>query len=128
MNNDKIRTITLTDRPPVTIREAEWPVIATAHDTHSCGQYSQNGEFTRSLRVRRHSDGRTLVYCTTQGDCQCSYCDVRGGVVVDAEETSAAIQMMADTLRDAYDEYDDVDLALRRLARECIADLPAEEL
>lgn len=55
----KTRTITLTDRAPVRIVEAEWPEIASAR------------EDSWSLRVRQHDDGRILVYGVNG--------DVRGG-------------------------------------------------
>lgn len=63
----KRRTITLTDRGPIQIIESRWAVIACAngdnyegdHDGHpaSCGCYDR-----WSIRVRRHRDGRVIVY------------------------------------------------------------------
>lgn len=64
-----IRTITLTDRPPVRIGTAHWPIIASAsgddgptdHNKHE--QSIAHGECRRwILHVRQHADGRTLVY------------------------------------------------------------------
>ena len=57
---DKKRTVTLTDRPPVKISEAAWPVIAKAsnHDTH----YEVQANNLWHITVREHDDGRRIVY------------------------------------------------------------------
>mgnify|MGYP001576581350 CR=1 FL=1 len=52
----KTRTITLTDRPPVTIREDAWPVRAAAKWWD--GAYESQANRTASVRVREHEDGR----------------------------------------------------------------------
>ncbi len=55
---DKVRIITLSDRAPVRIHEHEWPIIASSRDMEVEG-----GETSRWwLTVRRHEDGRTIVY------------------------------------------------------------------
>src|SRR6266705_5049674 len=56
----KTRTITLTDRPPVTIREDDWPVIARADWWE--GEYEFQSNRTAKLRVREHADGRRIIY------------------------------------------------------------------
>ncbi len=57
---DHETTIHLTDRPPVQIRAAEWPVIAKC--------WWGNGDTTETsterayVKVRAHADGRAIVY------------------------------------------------------------------
>ena len=53
----KTRTITLTGRTPIRIREDQWPVIAEA----SSDLQNSSGTIT----VRRHRDGLILVYATS---------------------------------------------------------------
>ena len=68
---DKKLTIRLTNRRPVTVSSAEWPVLAQASgDDWSGGpdyarheQALRQGELTQyHLTVRQHADGRALVY------------------------------------------------------------------
>ncbi len=61
----KTRTITLTDRPPVKIREDEWPVIAQGSGKSSVCHHTPIPDYQvddYDLRVRQHADGRTIVY------------------------------------------------------------------
>jgi hypothetical protein len=51
MDAERIK-IPLSERRPVTITPADWPIVASAED-------GEQGEIT----VRRHADGRVLVYC-----------------------------------------------------------------
>lgn len=139
----KKRTITLTGRPPVTIREAEWPVIA-----HGCADDDDrnnpgnppNREWERTIRVRQHADGRVLVYgiysysTCFQGE---SDAGARAGVLLSAPVTPAqiidAIETVGDELAAAEDDAAIHDSQRdsrqwRNAVRETIADLPAEEL
>lgn len=127
----KRRTITLTDRPPVRIVEADWPIIAQAKgDSYRGSDYgryqqalAQSEVDEYALRVRQHADGRAIVY----------------GV------TSAAIAAWGQPARGVswrggllLDPGDDLVAAIRRvgfdgalpdsLIEACIADLPAEDL
>jgi hypothetical protein len=71
-NMAKRRTITLTQRRPVTIIESEWPVIAeasdnswTGHDPEGRREALSKGELNEyTLHVRQHADGRHLIYGT----------------------------------------------------------------
>lgn len=60
------RTITLTNRPPVKIKEENWPVIASAKDEDWDTQYESqaNQTWKWSIAVRRHKDGRAIIYAT----------------------------------------------------------------
>ncbi len=117
----KTRTITLTGRAPVTIREDEWPVIASAKYTPGA---MRNGTpvpdyetDTHTLRVRQHADGRAIVYGVTAASTAWTGTeDWRGGELLPAgEDIAAAIARVGERMLD-------------RVARECIADLPAEAL
>ncbi len=111
----KTRTITLTDRPPVRISEAAWPVIASArrHD----GQIEPQANRRWYLTVRQHSDGRTIVY------------GVYDTVLTGGEPLAAG---------ELLDAGEDIVAAIRRVGKDaacsesviaaCIADLPAEDL
>jgi hypothetical protein len=57
---DKRRTITLTNRSPVSILESQWPVIAEGsyHDEHPSGCEDLKIDF----RVRRDRHGRCIVH------------------------------------------------------------------
>lgn len=117
----KTRTITLTDRPPVTIREDQWPVIATAKwwdNTYEC-----QANRTASVRVREHEDGRRIVYGVYGSNWQGER-DKKAGMLIDyvvygQADTDATIQ--------AIHEVTEL-IGYPALAAECIADLPAEAL
>lgn len=65
----KPRTITLTDRRPVTIDEDEWPFVVQleraypAEDKPACKPRSAR---LCKLKLRQHADGRVIVYGTEQ--------------------------------------------------------------
>lgn len=123
----KTRTITMTDRPPVTIRDNEWPVIAKGSGDsfagNDFGRYQQSlnqGEIDEySIRVRQHVDGRAIVYAIFSGAwAWTGHDDCRGGEIVPAgSDIVAAIRRVGEDcgIPDS-------------VIRECIADLPAEEI
>lgn len=139
----KTRTITLTDRPPVTIREDDWPILATgsADDDDSDGRGNRpNREWTRTIRVRQHEDGRAIVYgiydyeTAFQG---ASGAAARRGTLLAAPVTPdqiiEAIRAIGDELAeaesDAAIEESRKDSRQWRVAvQACIADLPAVTL
>jgi hypothetical protein len=127
----KTITIILSARRPVKIRVDEWPEIAhAAGDSYSGGdpsQYQQalnRGECDEyHLRVRQHADGRALVYGElnaapfawgepAKGE------DRRGGVLLDVDDDLIA------AIRGVGEECQLPD----HVIRECIANLPAEEI
>lgn len=59
---DRTRTIFLTGRAPVAIKDSEWPIIASArwHDGGPGLEFQANRRAW--IYVRRHEDGRTIVY------------------------------------------------------------------
>lgn len=124
------RTITLTGRRPVTIREHEWPILTSARSDSYQGDPAfhtraiVNEECDRyELRVRSHADGRAIVY----------------GVLIAAEapygHPAGGISWRGGELLDAGD---DIAAAIARVGAaggfpestisECIANLPPEEL
>ena len=114
----KTRTITLTDRPPVTIREDDWPIIAAAKwwdNTHEC-----QANRTASLRVREHVDGRRIVY----GVLDSRFQHERGA------RAGRLVNPPTDFLEGTINAIHDVAelIGHPELAAECIADLPAVEI
>jgi hypothetical protein len=118
-SSPKTRVITLTDRAPVRIVEADWPIVASARRHDGAVECQANHQW--HLTVRQHADGRALVYGSERaGD---------GGVFAGYEPAMAGELLAAG---------DDVAAAVRRVGEEsrcsdgmvseCIADLPAEDL
>ena len=121
------RTITVTGRRPVKIYDEEWPVIAVAegdsYGPRDCGRYQQalaQLELdTYLLCVRQHADSRVIVYAV-----------FRAATVWTGNKTRSGGELLATGA--------DIPAAIRRVGRdcsipdsvirECIADLPAEEL
>ena len=122
------RTITLTDRSPVTIKEDDWPFIASASDKDWDNQYEfqANETWKWFVGVRQHEDGRAIVYATYRFSTQWQNkrdADCKNGVLLDGEPTPQDIcdaigQVCGNMEGERWDE----------LAAECIADMPAEEL
>jgi hypothetical protein len=118
----KYRTITLTDRPPIKIIEAHWPMIAhgsaRSNECHHTPtpNYETDGY---NLRVRQHADGRTIVYGILDASPAWTGSeDYRGGVLLaPGADVPAAIRRVG-----AECGLPD------RVIRECIADLPAEQI
>jgi hypothetical protein len=114
----KARTITLTDRAPVRIYEDEWPLVAQASGSDDPEHPSQaNEKWTAKVR-EHHIDGRRIVYGIREsgnGGMPMDYEGWRGGELIppDGPATIAAIKAL------------DVPVACQR---DCIADLPAEDI
>lgn len=126
----KTRTITLTDRRPVTIRESEWPELASATGDSfrgDVGRYQQaraRGEIdTYSLRVRQHADGRAIVYGVLDAAIAAwrqpaGGEDHRGGELLDGgSDLAAALRRVGESCR-----------LPDSVIRDAVADLPAETI
>src|ERR1700683_3663757 len=112
----RTRTITLSNRPPVKIKEAEWPMIAKAEWTDNPAIPVQANR-TASVRVRQHTDGRAIVYGTYSTQWQ-GESDLKSGrLLAKGADIAAAI----------YEVVDDIGVTAT-MAAECVADLPAEEI
>lgn len=107
-------TITLSDRPPVQINKDAWPSIASAswHD----GQVECQANRKRWIRVRRHQDGRHLVYGHYSSAFQNERDTWAGYLIGNGDALVTTIQMVAKEIGDAD------------LARECVSQLPPEEI
>lgn len=139
----KMRTITLTDRPPVKIREDEWLVLAGGEadddDSNQPGN-KPNRKWKRQIRVRQHGDGRVIVYGVYDYDTQFqgeAGAAARRGVLLNGSPTMdgiiTAIRRIGDDLREAETEADIDDRhrtpsRWRDVVQACIACLPAQEL
>ena len=135
----KTRTITMTDRPPVTVAEDAWPIIAAGsadHDDSDGRGNPPNRRWTRMIRVRQHADGRAIVYgvygyaTNHQGEPDAA---ARRGYVVGADLIIEHIREVGDELAEAESDADIDDMRKdvhqwRVAVQECIASLPAEEL
>jgi hypothetical protein len=127
----KKRTITLTGRPPVRITEEAWPIVAKATgDSYGGGDYCRHeqalsqGECDRyAIRVRQHADGRAIVYAVLDAACS-AWGAPAGGVDHREGKLLSAGSDLAAAIRRVGDEAE----LPEALIRECIADLPAEEL
>ena len=129
----KIRTVSLTGRRPVKIVEAAWPVLAHAYgDSYQGNDYARHqqaqarGEVDKySLLVRQHTDGRALVYAV------CDAAISAWGQPAGGEDYRAGELLQADALPEipeAIRRVGDAAGLPDALIRECIADLPAEEI
>lgn len=144
----RTRTITLTGRAPVTIREDEWGEIASAKGDSFRGDVGRHrqalhqGECdTYAIRVRRHEDGRrTLVYAVLDAAVAAWHQPAageshRGGELVWSRELVSP-RPDGEIAEGGY--MADIVAAIQRVGkeccipasviRECIADLPAEAL
>lgn len=131
--------ITLSERRPVTINVAEWPVIAeaTVHD----GAVASQANTEWAIRVREHRDGRRIVYGYEQaggGGKFAGWRETRAGYIVDAQDRDSMRQPDdGGPLVSTYPDDDGTIRAIRRVAgvidrddlgAECIGELPAEVL
>ena len=117
----KKRTIALSDSSPVTIVKGDWPVIAW--DSDHDGQVECQANTQWSIRVRRHADGRTIVYGVSEsgpGGQHAGWHDRAAGYLLAADAgedaTIRAIRRVAGVI-----EQDD-------MADRVIASLPAVDL
>lgn len=124
----KMRTITLTGRPPVRLNEDKWGLIARASwDSYGSNDYSRHqqakaqGELDEcTLRVRENEDEtRWIVYGTYSEGWSSNHAGLSaaGELVDNRDNISAAIERVGKTLG-----------APPQLIADCIADLPAIEL
>lgn len=124
MTETTTRTITLTDRRPIQIREDEWPIIAVGDqrpgDTRNGTPVPDYETDRHSIRVRQHADGRAIVYGVIDAATAWTGTeDWRGGELLIAPDAdlAAAIRRVGESGE-----------IIESVIRECIADLPAEAI
>jgi hypothetical protein len=106
--------ITLSERAPVSVLTADWPIIAKS-DWHD-GKVECQANRRAEIRVREHADGRRIVYgwLTTQWQGER---DQYAGFLLDkGDDAVRAIRRVAGAI------------GRHEVADECIADLPAEAI
>lgn len=132
----KTRTITLTDRPPVTIDEDKWPLIASVSDKEYDNQYEfQANRISKwFFAVRQHDDGRVIVYATYSYDtawqgARC-YAAKHGDLLPAGTDSAGIVASINDVARrmEAAECNGEDSGRWATLAADCIADLPAETL
>ena len=135
----KTRTITMSGRAPIKIKEDEWPVIAEAKgDSFSGSDYSRHQQALNQcevgvfwLKVRQHADGRSIVYGSMDGatvwtgtpSYRGGYLLAKGWDIVSAIRIVAQGMGLSVVAGDSGAEDGDCSLVA-----DCIADLPAEEV
>jgi len=136
MTDKRIRTITLTGRPPVKVNDEAWGLIASANDTDHDGEFDFQSSRTSKwfVGVRQHDDGRAIVYATYSYDTACRgerSLSAKRGVLLPAGTT---VEQIADAI---FEVCNDIAQAKHQgenagrwteLMHECLADMPAEEL
>lgn len=126
----KTRTIRLTDRPPVRIVDAEWPLIASG--SGYSGEHKCQANVEAWLRVLRHADGRTVVYGyrgAGHGGQWIGYSDWYGGELLAAGASHADLVRAIRAAGDGIGEhcgYGAIDADA--IVREVIGNLPAEDI
>ena len=105
MTDTKKIVAVLTGRPPVTFAPSEWPLRASSDYKNHDGQVEcqANRTWEGRIRARQHADGRWLVYGVA--DYSSNWQNERN------------VSRKAGAL-----------LPASELARDCVADLPPEEL
>lgn len=138
------RTITLTGRGPVRIREDKWPLIASGRSVWYEGEVraQANRVWSATVCVREHEDGRLLIYGRAEYDTrwqheQCEsrraglYDSVphRSAGLVSGEELARMIGDVADILVGLVSsERSDLVQYIRDAEQECVANLPAQDI
>lgn len=123
-------TITLSGRTPIKIKKEDWPCIAEAMDEQWEGEYESQSNRSSSwfLRVRKHADGRIVVYARYSYDTRwVSERNklVRGGVLrPDATDIEGAIKEVAAWMAAQTGDTEQ----WQKMENDCLADMPAEEL
>lgn len=127
----KLRTITLTGRPPVRIDEAVWPIISRGSElTHNGDTELRARTWETQINVRRHADGRAIVYGfaahTSEAAGVRGYIERAGVLLGSGADLVLGIQLVAVSLVDQT--HADDTARFDRVVRICIANLPAEAL
>lgn len=127
--------ITMSERAPLRIALADWPVVAEARGYDNQHEFQANHKWF--LKVREHADGRRIVYGAYEagnGGVHAGFRALFGGFLV--EPTEEFRDCGEGPLGHVPDELETI-RAIRRvegiicvegIGDDCIADLPAQEL
>lgn len=121
------RIIPLTGRAPVKIDDSLWPIIAKA-STFS-GEHECQANTIAWIRVRRHADGRVLVYGCREsgpGGWPVGAAGWRGGELLSDMDSPAIARAMLRMLHGLEGGF--CAIGARALVEEAIGSLPAEEI
>lgn len=130
-----MRTITLTDRPPVKIDEAAWPVVASATENWHEGEVEcQALRSSKRALICRRNGTRVLVYAVytcesnwrSEPDASCRRGLLVDGVTEDLQLVSH-IRSVGESMDDPA-EHDGDTTTWNQMVADCIADLPAESI
>lgn len=113
----KTRTITLTDRAPVRIKEDDWPLVAEYSLTDN-DRIPDQSNTDWSLRYRRHKDGRGIVYGVCNSNDERKLSCRAGELLAPGAEIGIAAALVSDAIG-----FEGV-----QLVRGFLAALPAELL
>jgi hypothetical protein len=122
----KTCTIILTDRPPVNIHEETWPLIASVAE--------KDGICRRFVGVRKHADGRAIIYATYSLDSNWpgarEHSAKRGVLLPEGPTDEAICAAIHDVCKDISGAECNGEDRRRwpRLAAFCVGNMPAEEL
>jgi hypothetical protein len=132
----KYRTITLTDRAPVCVREDLWPIVAKARGDSRTQHHTPVPDYeidSYYLTVRQHTDGRAIVHGRLDASTAWTGSEGRAG-----GEMVAAIQDPTRATGVTMPDLSEIARVIRRVGeecglpdrviRECIADLPAVDV
>ncbi len=126
MNKDDKITIRMSERSPIRISKSEWPTIACGE--WFSGQYPFQSYDGAQILVRRHADGRLIVYGYAgdwDGGGRPTREDRTAGFFLNAgDDVVRAIRRVGGILADT--EY--VGNGAHTAERDCIADLPAQDV
>ncbi len=117
-------TITLSDRRPISIVEADWPIIAYAN-WHS-GEHACQANEVACVEVREHADGRRVVYASRgrgPGGMALGYRGAAAGYMIPAADDAADDAATVRAIRRVAGA-----IGHEELGAEAIGDLPAEEI
>lgn len=110
-------TITMSDRRPVKIDKDQWPIVAEGREWD--GELECQSACAWRVVVRRHADGRAIVYGVRRTYWRGEF-DLRAGVLLAAPDDAAliaAITTIADALGGAG-----------MAGQRCVAALPPEAI
>jgi hypothetical protein len=122
----KVRTITMTGRAPIRIREDDWHQVAIAK--HWDGEFESQANRSWTVRAREHvTDGRVIVSAVYNTRWQHEQCAAAGELL---DTGRAPTSDTSGNDADVVAAIIKVCQAIGRpgLADECIADLPPQEI